>query len=76
MQEQWRALVPMIESGVIRPPVGATYALEDFGQALFDMDQRKATGQAGRAGPLGTHARGPATDRSRDLVRALVATSR
>ena len=45
MQQQWAALLPMMESGVIRPPVGATYALEDFGQALLDMDQRKALGK-------------------------------
>ena len=45
MQEQWQPLVPMIESGVIKPPVGATYALEEFGRALLDMDQRKALGK-------------------------------
>jgi NADPH2:quinone reductase len=45
MQEQWQALVPMLESGVIKPPVGAVYELEDFGQALIDMDDRKALGK-------------------------------
>jgi NADPH2:quinone reductase len=45
MQEQWRALVPMIESGVVKPPIGATYAFDDFGQALLDLDQRKALGK-------------------------------
>src|SRR6478609_4883985 len=35
MQQQWSELLPMMESGVVRPPIGATYALEDFGQALL-----------------------------------------
>jgi NADPH2:quinone reductase len=46
MQRQWAELVPMIESGVVRPPVGATYALEDFGQALVDMDERRTLGKS------------------------------
>ncbi len=45
MQAQWRALVPMIEAGAVRPPVGRTYNLEDFGQALTDMDERRAMGK-------------------------------
>jgi len=45
MQQQWQALVPMIESGVVRPPVGATYALDEFGQAMVDLDQRRALGK-------------------------------
>ena len=46
MQRQWEALVPMIESGVVRPPIGATYALEDFGRALVDMDERRTLGKS------------------------------
>lgn len=46
MHQQWAELVPMIESGVVKPPVGATYALEEFGQALQDMDDRKALGKS------------------------------
>jgi len=45
MREQWERLVPMMTSGVVKPPVGATYALEDFGQALTDLDERRATGK-------------------------------
>jgi NADPH2:quinone reductase len=45
MQEQWQALLPMIDSGVVKPPIGTTYALEEFGRALLDMDQRKALGK-------------------------------
>ena len=46
MQRQWEALVPMIEAGVVRPPIGATYALEDFGRALVDMDERRTLGKS------------------------------
>jgi NADPH2:quinone reductase len=46
MQEQWAALVPMMESGVIRPPVGETYDLEAFGRALLDMDARRTLGKS------------------------------
>ena len=46
MQEQWKALEPMMASGVIKPPVGASYALEEFGQALVDMDDRKTLGKS------------------------------
>jgi NADPH2:quinone reductase len=46
MQEQWRALLPMIESGVVAPPVGATYELADFGRALQDMEARRTLGKA------------------------------
>ena len=46
MQEQWAALLPMMESGVVKPPVGTTYDLDGFGQALLDMEARKAVGKS------------------------------
>ena len=46
MQEQWRALEPMMASGVVKPPIGATYELEEFGQALIDMDERRTLGKS------------------------------
>jgi NADPH:quinone reductase len=46
MQQQWAELVPMIESGVVRPPVGATYALEDFGRGLVEMGERRKLGKS------------------------------
>ena len=46
MQEQWAALLPLMESGAIKPPIGATYDLEDFGQALQDMDDRRTLGKS------------------------------
>jgi NADPH2:quinone reductase len=45
MHEQWEALLPMIESGVVTPPIGATYDLADFGRALQDMDDRRTLGK-------------------------------
>ena len=46
MQRQWHRLAPMIESGVIRPPIGAAYDLADFGRALVDMDERRTLGKS------------------------------
>jgi len=46
MLEQWAALVPMIEAGTVRPPIGATYDLEDLGRALADMEQRRTLGKS------------------------------
>lgn len=43
---QWEELLPMMESGVIDPPIGATYPLEDFGEALVAMDQRLTLGKS------------------------------
>ena len=46
LQRQWRELLPMVESGVVRPPIGATYDLEDFSRALRDMDDRLTLGKS------------------------------
>ena len=45
MRAQWDELVPMMESGVIDPPVGTTYRLEDVRRALEDLAERRATGK-------------------------------
>ncbi|MGY2876997.1 NADPH:quinone reductase [Marmoricola sp. URHA0025 HA25] len=45
MAAQWRELEPMMESGIIDPPIGATYGLEDFGRALQEMEERKTLGK-------------------------------
>lgn len=44
--EQWQRLLPMIEAGAIRPPIGASYPLADFGTALTDMAQRRTMGKS------------------------------
>ena len=46
MHQQWEALLPMMASGVVKPPIGATYAMEEFGQALVDMDERRTLGKS------------------------------
>jgi NADPH:quinone reductase len=45
MQAQWAELTPMLESGVVRPPLAPAYELRHFGQALLDLDARKALGK-------------------------------
>lgn len=45
MRSQWRELEPMMASGIINPPVGATYPLEEMGRALQEMDDRLALGK-------------------------------
>lgn len=46
MAQQWAELLPMMDSGVVAPVVGATYALEDFARALVDMDERRTLGKS------------------------------
>ncbi|HET6625518.1 MAG TPA: NADPH:quinone oxidoreductase family protein [Nocardioidaceae bacterium] len=45
MRRQWEELLPMIKSGVVDPPVGTTYPLEDVRRALTDMEERRAVGK-------------------------------
>jgi NADPH2:quinone reductase len=46
MRQQWDELLPMMESGVIDPPIGRTYRVEEFGQALQDMEDRRTLGKS------------------------------
>ena len=45
LQAQWESLAPMLADGTIRPPVGATYGLGDFGRALAEIDERRVLGK-------------------------------
>jgi NADPH2:quinone reductase len=45
MSAQWDELLPMMRSGVIDPPIGATYPLEEMGRALTEMEQRRTLGK-------------------------------
>ena len=45
IEEQWNAVLPHIESGVIDPPVGATFTLDGASDALTLMDSRGAMGK-------------------------------
>ncbi len=46
MAEQWAELLPMMDSGVVAPVIGATYPMEDYAQALVDMDERRTVGKS------------------------------
>lgn len=46
MREQWDALLPMMESGAVDPPIGATYPMAEFGRALQDMEDRRTLGKS------------------------------
>jgi NADPH2:quinone reductase len=46
LQDQWAAILPLMASGVIDPPIGATYDLDDFGRALADVDDRAVLGKS------------------------------
>lgn len=46
MRQQWAQLVPMIEAGIVKPPIGKVYGIDEFGQALIDMDARATLGKS------------------------------
>ena len=46
MRTQWEALLPMLASGVVDPPVGTTYPVEEVSRALVDLEQRRVLGKA------------------------------
>lgn len=46
MRGQWEQLVPMMEAGVVDPPIGRTYPLEGARTALTDMDERRTLGKS------------------------------
>jgi NADPH2:quinone reductase len=46
MQQQWSALLPLLESGAIDPPIGATYGLDEVARALLDMAERRTLGKS------------------------------
>jgi NADPH2:quinone reductase len=43
--EQWRDLVPLMQSKAIDPPIGSVFALDDVAAALRELDQRRAVGR-------------------------------
>ena len=45
MRAQWDALLPLIASGVVDPPVGTTYPVEQVAQALADLESRSVLGK-------------------------------
>jgi NADPH2:quinone reductase len=45
MRQQWEALLPMLASGVVDPPVATTYPVEDVSRALTDLAERRVLGK-------------------------------
>ena len=45
LQEQWGRLLPHLEAGRLDPPVGSTHPLEEAGEAIAELDERRATGK-------------------------------
>ena len=46
MRSQWERLVPLMRSGAIDPPIGATYPLDKVADALVAMDERRTLGKS------------------------------
>ena len=46
MREQWDRLVPMMESGVIDPPIGEVYPVGRVTEALTEMEARRTLGKS------------------------------
>jgi NADPH2:quinone reductase len=46
MAEQWRELLPMMESGVVDPPIGKVYPFEEMADALEEMADRRTLGKS------------------------------
>ena len=45
MRSQWDALLPMMTSGVIAPPIGDLRPVEEVAAALTEMDERRTLGK-------------------------------
>jgi len=45
MRSQWDALLPMMTSGVIAPPIGDLRPVEEIADALTEMDERRTLGK-------------------------------
>lgn len=45
VQEQWAELLPHLAAGALDPPLGPSYPLERAGDALRELDERRARGK-------------------------------
>ena len=45
LREQWRAIVPLLEAGLLAPPIGSRHPLDDVAAALSEIDDRRALGK-------------------------------
>ena len=45
LQRQWADLLPLLEAGVLDPPIGTVHPLADAALALAELDERRAAGK-------------------------------
>jgi NADPH2:quinone reductase len=45
LREQWDAILPLLESGLLAPPIGTRHPLDDVVGALTEIDERRARGK-------------------------------
>ena len=45
IRSQWDDLLPLLERGVLAPPIGSTHELADAAAALVEIDERRALGK-------------------------------
>ncbi|MGR7027378.1 NADPH:quinone oxidoreductase family protein [Geodermatophilus sp. URMC 62] len=44
-RQHWSELLPLLESGVVDPPIGAVHPLEETARAIRELDERRAVGR-------------------------------
>ena len=45
LRTQWEAILPLLESGQLAPPIGTRHPLDDVAGALAEIDERRAHGK-------------------------------
>ncbi len=45
VRQQWRELEPLLEAGVLAPPIGAVHPLAEAAEAIRELDERRAVGR-------------------------------
>ena len=45
LRTQWEAILPLLESGQLTPPIGTRHPLDDVAGALAEIDERRAHGK-------------------------------
>jgi NADPH2:quinone reductase len=45
VRQQWRELEPLLEAGVLAPPIGAVHPLDEAAEAIRELDERRAVGR-------------------------------
>ncbi|GAA2740983.1 NADPH:quinone oxidoreductase family protein [Terrabacter aerolatus] len=45
LRTQWEAILPLVESGALAPPIGTRHPLDDVAGALTEIDERRAQGK-------------------------------